>query len=593
MCLKKWLRAVHPGRLAVKIACVVVLGVVIVSVFTLGTASGMTKEGYVETMSRSNQQILTMVQAKMEAANDQITDVELTINNSWSFSQYLKFRQENPRAFVLVYDMAKELGAVKPATFYDVAAVGVNGQCYVTNQTSLSVPVGELLSSRVTQDARSSPNRILYRFVRKDITRNSREGSSFVALKALTYPGTRDVYGYAYVVMKQSDLRAFFDNLSNSTNNLTLLDGSGDIVSSMDRSAIGRKDEELARVVRDMDAKNETSRYVILQNKPVLVLARAIPRWNLYAVSVFDYTRALNEQNGSAYILTVCLIVTAAVLAILFFFINQITQPINKLVRTMESVTKDGLPDHIGVIRGGYEVQRLSGAFSIMIEHINRDVHRLLSLEQEKRRMEIHTLQMQINPHFIYNTLTSIKWLIWQGSAEKAVKGIDTFTLLLRSAISDSQKFLPVSEEVKNLENYIFLQKIRFGQQIQTNICVSPAAAGCLIPKLLLQPFLENSFFHAFADRQQGVVSLFIDCHGGGLVCELIDDGVGMPQGRADALVAARPDDECRSVGIPNVAARIRLLFGEKYGVKIFSEPGHGTSVRVTLPLIREGGNTT
>ena len=589
MNLREKISALHPGSLFRKIACVVVSGVLVVSTFTLAAAFQMTRQGYVETMSRSNQQIMAMVQAKMETMNDRITDVELTINNSWAFSQYLKTEPENPRTFTLVYDMIKQLDTVKPDTFYDVAVIGMNGQIYVSNQSSLSIPVEELLKSKITQEAREHPNQILYRYMPSGITKNSKDSSAFIALKALTSPGSQTVYGFAYVVMKQQDLQAFFDNLGNSTNNLMLLDGSGTVISAPKHSLVGQKDGELEQIIRDMDSKEESSRYTALQNQQVLVLTRTMPRWNLHIVSAFDYLRALNEMQGGAYILSICLAVTVLVLAAVFFFISQITRPINRLVHTMDKVTEEGLPDHIEVIRGGYEVQQLSSAFRMMMEHLNRYVRQLIELEQEKRRMEIHTLQMQINPHFIYNTLTSIKWLIWQKDSEKAVKSIDTFSLLLHNTIGGSRQLIPASEEVENLKNYIFLQKIRFGQQIQTDICLSPSAAGCRMPRLLLQPFLENSFFHAFADRKKGVISVLIDCHNESLCCELIDDGAGMPQSKADELLAGPPDEDSRSIGIRNVNARIHLLFGEQYGVKIFSEPGHGTSVKVTLPIIREG----
>lgn len=588
MNLREKISALHPGSLFRKIACVVVSGVLVVSTFTLAAAFQMTRQGYVETMSRSNQQIMAMVQAKMETMNDRITDVELTINNSWAFSQYLKTEPENPRTFTLVYDMIKQLDTVKPDTFYDVAVIGMNGQSYVSNQSSLSIPVEELLKSKITQEAREHPNQILYRYMPSGITKNSKDSSAFIALKALTSPGSQTVYGFAYVVMKQQDLQAFFDNLGNSTNNLMLLDGSGTVISAPKHSLVGQKDGELEQIIRDMDSKEESSRYTALQNQQVLVLTRTMPRWNLHIVSAFDYLRALNEMQGGAYILSICLAVTVLVLAAVFFFISQITRPINRLVHTMDKVTEEGLPDHIEVIRGGYEVQQLSSAFRMMMEHLNRYVRQLIELEQEKRRMEIHTLQMQINPHFIYNTLTSIKWLIWQKDSEKAVRSIDTFSLLLHNTIGGSRQLIPASEEVENLKNYIFLQKIRFGQQIQTDICLSPSAAGCRMPRLLLQPFLENSFFHAFADRKKGVISVLIDCHNESLCCELIDDGAGMPQSKADELLAGPPDEDSRSIGIRNVNARIHLLFGEQYGVKIFSEPGHGTSVKVTLPIIRE-----
>lgn len=142
-------------------------------------------------MSRSNQQIMAMVQAKMETMNDSITDVELTINNSWAFSQYLKTEPENPRTFTLVYDMINQLGTVKPVTFYDIAVIGMNGQSYVSNQSSLAMPVEELLKSKITQEAKEHPNQILYRYVPNGITKNSKGGSAFIALKALTSPGSQ------------------------------------------------------------------------------------------------------------------------------------------------------------------------------------------------------------------------------------------------------------------------------------------------------------------------------------------------------------------------------------------------------------------
>lgn len=582
------IRALHPGSLFFKIAFAVVSGVLAVSIFILAAMFNISKQGYVETMSRSNEQIISMVQQKMNETNDKITNVELLIDNSWSFTQYFKTLQQNPQAFLLTYDMIKQLGSVTPDSFYDVAVVGTNGQSYVSNGSILSVSADELLKDQITQDAQQHPKQIIYRFASNGITENSKNSSAFIALKALTSPDSESVYGFAYVVIRQQDLQAFFDNLSNSTNNLMLLDESGTIVSSPNSDIVGQKNEELEKIILDMDAKKETSRYTTLQNKPVLILTSSMPRWGLHIVSAFDYTQALNEMNSGAYVLAICLLVTTLVLIAVFIFIRQITKPINKLVHSMESVTTEGIPDHFEVIGGGYEVRQLAHAFGVMIRNLNHYVSQLIKVEQEKREMEIHTLQMQINPHFIYNTLTSVKWLIWQNDSQKAVQSIDTFTLLLRNTISDSQDLIPIHEEVENLKSYVFLQKIRYGHKIQTDICVTPLAADCLIPKLLLQPFLENSFFHAFTNRQQGVISVFIDCHGQNLSCEIIDDGVGMSQSKADLLLNSKPDEHGHFIGIRNVNTRIHLLFGENYGVKIFSEPGNGTTVKVTLPMIQK-----
>ena len=585
---RKKMRVLYPGSLFVKIACVVIAGVLLVSICTLAVSVQTTRQGYIETMSRSNEQIMSMMQAKMESMNDKITDVELAVNTSWAFTQYLRSEKEDVNTFVQVFNMNKQIEAVSTGTSFDIAAIGVNGRSYVGNQSSLSVPVSDLLNSPITNDAREHRNQIIYRYVKDGFTQRSKGSGVFVALKALSYPGSQSIYGFVYVVLKQTDLQAFFNNLSNGTNNLMLLDDSGAIVSAPNNEIVGEKNEELAQTVQNMDETGETRKYSTIDKKDILILTRTMPRWNLHIVSAFDYTQALNDIDESTYVFAISLCVTLFVLAAVFLLIRQITKPIKLLVHTMENVTEKGLPDKIEAVGKGYEVRQLSLAFNVMIDNLNRYVNQLILLEQEKRRMEIHTLQMQINPHFIYNTLTSIKWLIWQENVDTAIQSIDTFTLLIRNTVSDSQSFILTAEETENLKNYCFLQKIRFGQQIQTNIYLNPSAANCRIPKLLLQPFLENSFFHAFTNRQQGVISVIIDCHGENLVCEVIDDGVGMPQSQADALLDGKPNDRGHSIGIPNVISRIHLLFGERYGVKIYSEPGCGTTIKVTLPVIHD-----
>ncbi|WOC32454.1 sensor histidine kinase [Caproicibacterium argilliputei] len=576
------------GGLFLKIAAVVVPGVLLVSASTLGVALHTTRMGYVDTMSRSSQQILSTVKTNMESVNDKITNVELTVNGSEAFSRYFQSQGELPDTYNQVYIMQKELKTVLPMTFYDVAVVGENGRVFVSNGSSLSLTAERFLSSAAVKEARQQPNRILYCFVSHGITKGSASAASFMAIKALTHQGAQKPFGFACVVLSQGDLQAFFGKLGNTTNNLLLMDQSGNVVSSVGKIPAGGHNSQLAVTLRQMQSQGKASLYANVLGKRTLILQVNIPRWNLHLVSLFDYTKAAREFESGIYIFLVCFLVTAAVLIAVFYFISEITRPISRLAAAMEDTAKQGLPKEVNTTGGGRETRQLSKAFNVMVGNLNGYVHRLLGLEEEKRRMEIHALQMQINPHFIYNTLISIKWLIWQDEPQKAVEGIDTFTQLLRGVLSNSNQVISVAEEVQNLENYIFLQKIRFGEKIQTNVSYSSASAQCCLPKVLLQPLLENAFFHAFTGRTEGVVSAFIDRHGDHLICEIIDDGVGMTQAAADALLTSEPGENGHSIGIWNVNARILLLYGKPYGVKIFSEPGHGTLVRVTLPVISQ-----
>lgn len=224
-----------------------------------------------------------------------------------------------------------------------------------------------------------------------------------------------------------------------------------------------------------------------------------------------------------------------------------------------------------------------------MLDDVNRYVGRLVTLEQEKRGMELTALQTQIKPHFIYNTLTSIKWLIWQREPDKAAQCIDAFSLLLRSTIGNQKELHTVIEEMESLKHYIFLQQIRYGDHIRVDTFLGDAASELFMPKLLLQPIVENAFFHAFTDRTQGSVSIYIDLRGGDLVCEVIDDGVGMSAALAETILMGKDRHSGNSgIGLANVDARVKLLFGDQYGLRIFSAPDGGTTVRVTLAKLTD-----
>lgn len=149
-------------------------------------------------------------------------------------------------------------------------------------------------------------------------------------------------------------------------------------------------------------------------------------------------------------------------------------------------------------------------------------------MQKEKRKAEIHALQMQINPHFIYNTLASIKWLMWQGSTEKSIQTIDAFISLLRNTISNKNEMITIQKEIENLNNYVLINHIRYGDNINVNFFVMPNCENYVIPKLILQPFIENAFFHGFNERNNGSIHVFVNEQNQNLICEIIDNGVGM-----------------------------------------------------------------
>ncbi len=196
---------------------------------------------------------------------------------------------------------------------------------------------------------------------------------------------------------------------------------------------------------------------------------------------------------------------------------------------------------------------------------------------------------MQINPHFIYNTLASIKWLVLQGDKIKASDTINSFISLLQNTISNTSETISVQQEVDNLKNYVFINETRYGDNIKVNFNVFPQCNNYKIPKLILQPFIENAFFHAFTGDEEGRIHVFISEKCDKLFCEIIDNGSGMDENQISNLYSTTSKHQHFSgIGIKNVDDRIKLLYGNEYGVEIISKVDVGTTVSVYLPLIKD-----
>jgi two-component system sensor histidine kinase YesM len=255
----------------------------------------------------------------------------------------------------------------------------------------------------------------------------------------------------------------------------------------------------------------------------------------------------------------------------------------------MPKIIDGNFNNHIE-ISGSYEVRELSSTFNYMLDGLNNYVNKQMQMQKEKRKAEIHALQMQINPHFIYNTLSSLKWLMWQGKVEKSTETIDAFISLLQNTISNKNEMITIAQEIENLKNYVLINHIRYGDSIRVNFFVMPNCEEYIVPKLIFQPFIENAFFHGFKDKDTGVIHVLINEQNGVLICEIIDNGVGIASKDIKNLFnnSSKKHEHFTSIGINNVNDRIKLLYGEKYGVIITSELNEGTTVKITIPAQKE-----
>lgn len=220
-----------------------------------------------------------------------------------------------------------------------------------------------------------------------------------------------------------------------------------------------------------------------------------------------------------------------------------------------------------------------------MLKELNDYVGQLVETQKEQRKAELAALQQQINPHFLYNTLASVNILVQRGSKEQATETIYALISLLQNTISNVNETITVEEELINLKHYVYINQVRNGNRVKVEYFVSPDCMTAKVPKLVLQPFIENAFFHAFTVKTSGYIYVTIMKDRDMLHCEVVDTGDGMDLDNKETIPASTGGRQLFSgIGIRNVHDRLMLLYGEPYGVTISSTPGQGTKVSIKIP---------
>ena len=211
--------------------------------------------------------------------------------------------------------------------------------------------------------------------------------------------------------------------------------------------------------------------------------------------------------------------------------------------------------------------------------------------QRQKRKSELKALQAQINPHFLYNTLDSIIWMAEWGKTNEVVLMTSSLVKLLRQSISNQNELVRVEEEVEYTRSYLTIQKMRYKDKLEYEILVDQEVQGKKIPKLVLQPLVENAIYHGIKYKEgKGVVCIEGFKAGTHMVLKVTDDGNGMTKEQLSKIFEKRETDTRRNgVGVLNVHERIQLYYGKEYGLKFSSEEGLGTTVEVHIPW-EEGG---
>lgn len=269
----------------------------------------------------------------------------------------------------------------------------------------------------------------------------------------------------------------------------------------------------------------------------------------------------------------------------------KITGPIKELENTVSDLENGKLPSDIN-IGGSYEVQHLGKSISSMSKQINKLMDDIVIESEAKRKNEFDALQSQINPHFLYNTLDIIVWMIENERQQEAVKAVTALARFFRISLSRGKNIITLKDEIEHIKNYLMIQHMRFKNKFTYVINSDPSIDNLSSLKLMLQPLVENSIYHGMEFKDgDGIIEVKTYKKDNALYIEVKDNGLGMTKERVESLLTSEHISSKRGqgIGIKNVHDRIRLYFGKEYGLKIYSEPDEGTVVTVKLPIIPYG----
>ena len=361
---------------------------------------------------------------------------------------------------------------------------------------------------------------------------------------------------------------------------------SGVVLSSNVREAVGKDAEEfpaLQRILERMPDQpvretDTVSFYRSMEEEPGV-------SWKL--VSIMSRRPLMEKVTESVWLcIMLCLLSIVGAVGFLLLLSKTLTDRLKLLVRYATDFHGGEAKPEIR-LDGHDEITELYEDMGRMMDTINRLINGVYRLELEKKDAEIKALQSQIDPHFVFNTMESVRMRLWKNRDFQTAEIIQKFALLMRRSMEWDKDTVTLREEVELVKAYLQIQQFRFSDRICFELQVDPALSSCKIPKFSLQPLAENAIRHGLEPKQgHGQLRISSEIGTGEFFIFVEDNGVGMEAETLQKLQAeldSLPRQE--NIGIRNVHRRIRLLFGEPYGLHFRSEPGQGTTAEVRLPL--------
>lgn len=394
--------------------------------------------------------------------------------------------------------------------------------------------------------------------------------------------------GVLLIDLRYTALTELFSNVFLGNNGyLYLMDSAGDILYHpwMQLLSSGHAFENNTAAANYPDGNYDES--FMGEKRTVTTKSVGYTGWKIVGVTPSAGV-TLSTLKSNLFILFLLLFFLTVLVVINSYISSRVSNPILELEKSVKQLEEGNLDTSIE-IQGFYEVRHLGTAIKNMAVRIRQLMADIVEEHESKRKSELDTLQSQINPHFLYNTLDIIVWMIENERKSEAVKAVTALARFFRISLSKGKSIITVEDELEHVRNYLTIQKMRYKNRFEYTIDAQEGTTHLISIKLILQPLVENAIYHGmeFMDGD-GEIEITVRQVEKVLCIRLRDNGPGMPPDVVQSLLAGNHPVSRRGsgIGVKNVSERIQLYFGKEYGLEILSEPDRGTEIIITMPAV-------
>lgn len=399
--------------------------------------------------------------------------------------------------------------------------------------------------------------------------------------------------GFVRARISQNTLQSVLEHaVATPSTSAFLFNNRGEVLSTSSKTFYSSKDlmEMMSRIQVDGKTEAAWENQMEFKGQQILIGLKAVPGTDMNIAMIVPYSDIQKSSNQMRDRLVLIFLLIIPLTFILSFIVaGSATKRLRQLIRHVRKV-KNGNFRLSPLPATRDEIGELTTNFNVMVENVSKLMEETYTLGREVKNKELKVLQAQINPHFLYNTLDLINVMAIESGNAEISRVVDRLALFYRLSLSNGSEIVTLQSELRHIESYVSIQNMRFNSAITLQLNVPPMLLDCEVPKIMLQPLIENAILHGILekDSETGIIQVSAREENADLIVEISDDGIGMEEEMVESVLIRPISKNTGGFGIRNIQERIQLNYGGSYGLSFTSHPGKGTTVQIRLPKSRE-----